>query len=147
MANIKANKASRAEKDNAAAIQNIRSDIDASARAACIKAHDEISQQFTPQEVVTGSFNARIAHWKGLLARSTDAATNIADPYGDGDQSAVVISAGKQHRDNRNIAAGKASILASAGQALVEVWSCGADFNPVEMPDRVSKFVCGTSYK
>jgi hypothetical protein len=47
------------------------------------------------------------------LARSTDLAACRADPYGDGDQSAV-----------------RATLPGTPGQDLVGVWSSGADFDP-----------------
>jgi hypothetical protein len=61
---------------------------------------------------------ARRTQFERILSRSTDLARNRADPFGDGDQSSV-----------------QAGMPGTPGQDLIEVWSSGADFNPVEMPE------------
>jgi hypothetical protein len=49
-----------------------------------------------------------------MIARSTSAAINDADPFGNGDQSPIEQRA-----------------FGDAGQALIDVWGNGADFNPM----------------
>lgn len=55
-----------------------------------------------------------IAKWTRVLARTTDAKKNSADPFGDGDQSPIVAR-GPGDR----------------GQSLVDVWASGADSQPL----------------